>query len=1181
MQTHVTFPFRALAISLLVLSMGPQALAQNSTGAIKGLVKDPNNAVVTTAVATATSKSTGAARKVKAGNDGIFVFESLQPGEYEVKVEAQGFSTQVQILTVEVGGTTSVDFSVSVGAASQTVDVTADAPVINTTDTVVGGVVNRHQVENLPTNGRSFLSIALLEPGVSVNYNANSGVANPNSYFTVSVGGAPSQMTLISVDGARVNDRITGGTSQNFSSESVQEFQISTTAFDLSTGTVSAGAVNIVSRTGTNTFHGSTFLFFRDHNMAAFPDFKRPTEKLANGSPRNILCLDPKSAGCKRALDPFFVRRQYGGTFGGPIKKDKLFFFANYERNDQVGARTITFSDPVLFGFNHVAQQPQDGHLVGFRLDYTVNSKHTAYLRGNIDANDGIAGTNLESTWIASSNYAYQTQIGVTSVLNATLVNDFRFAYSYFRNFLNPPTQAECESLGGGPNSCFGVAGPRISFFGGLSIGNDPNVLQNRNPRTLQWTDNVNWTKGSHRVRFGGSLEYSYAHGGWGRNYQGTFTTFSPTTILGNPGTFGVANIPLSLLPGGSGATFADLLKLPMSGNLSMGVGDPGQPAPYNYDKAVGNSHVRFYGQDAWQVFKGFTLNYGLGWAFENKVFYHDLDFPPSGYLKPLFPNDDGKVPQKYKNFDPALGFAWGIGADQKTVLRASASMHHNSQSVNFFSLEQRKILGPAGNGLQQVTSVALQNPENPAGFLNFTAPTNWTAADMLAYLATARGLFLAALPFNGKDLTFRGIDTKKAVVDAQFLDAIYNSDSAKTPYTIQFDLGVQREVIKNLSVSADFVMRRGVGFGTGHSGFDQMFPDLNLWNRFVPNTYTLAASGSANVASLVRNPVIRPCTSAENLLSRTNPLAFAAIPCSNGEIQYGMPGILSTYKALQIKVDKRFSRGVQFGAAYALSTYRTWSGRVIDNTDYHKSIGTSTSNPKHRFTASAIWEVPKLKGGQGWMRAILNDYQLSSIVQMASAAPVSVNISGGNASFGGIGFGGFDLEGDGTFTFRLPGSTIGSFGHDIDADGVRKLVALYNAQYAAPKDVPLSQIPKGPFRDIIGTAFPYIVLPDKFAFGDGFMTHDLRVTRVIRIRENLRLNVIAEGFNIFNVANLTGFSGTLDQWVRPIAPTVANPAGTPGRNPDFNFGQATGRVNPIFGSGGPRAFQLAARLSF
>jgi len=259
-----------------------------------------------------------------------------------------------------------------------------------------------------------------------------------------------------------------------------------------------------------------------------------------------------------------------------------------------------------------------------------------------------------------------------------------------------------------------------------------------------------------------------------------------------------------------------------MTGSLSMGVGDPGQPAPYNYDKAIGNNLVRFYVQDGWQVFKGFTLNYGLGWSFEDKVFYHDLDFPPSGYLKPLLGNDTGKVPQHLKNFDPALGFAWALGNDQKTVVRASASLHHISQNVGFFSLNQRIYLGPAGNGLQAVTSIGLPNPKNPAGFLNFTAPSSWTIGDMLNYLGTARNLFLAGLPFNGKDLSIRGIDTSKKVVDPQFLDAIYNKDSARTPYTIQVDLGLQREVMRNLSVSADYVMRRGVGFGAGQAGFDR-----------------------------------------------------------------------------------------------------------------------------------------------------------------------------------------------------------------------------------------------------------------------------------------------------------------------------------------------------------------------
>src|SRR5262249_9814447 len=155
-------------------------------------------------------------------------------------------------------------FSMTVGAVKDIVDVTgASAPVINRTDTVVGGVVDQKQVQNLPLNGRSFLSVAALEPGVGITYVPTSGAGNVNNYFQVSVGGAPQSMTTISVDGARVNDRITGGTSQNFSAETVQEFQISTLGFDLSTGTVSAGAVNIVSRSGTNNYHGSAFYFFR------------------------------------------------------------------------------------------------------------------------------------------------------------------------------------------------------------------------------------------------------------------------------------------------------------------------------------------------------------------------------------------------------------------------------------------------------------------------------------------------------------------------------------------------------------------------------------------------------------------------------------------------------------------------------------------------------------------------------------------------------------------------------------------------------------------------------------------------------------------------------------------------------------------------------------------------------
>jgi hypothetical protein len=1165
MQTNIKYLFRTLGMAVLLLGIGIQAFGQNATGAIKGMVKDPNNAVVTTAVAASTSKSTGAVRRVNAGSDGIFVFENLQPGDYDVKVEAPGFSTQVQTLTVQVGKTTAADFSINVGGTSQTVDVTGDAPIINTTDTVVGGIIGRQQVETLPLNGRSFLSIALLEPGVSVGYVAQSGAGNVNNFFQVSVGSAPQSMTVISVDGSRVNDRVTGGTSQNFSAETVQEFQISTLAFDLSAGTVSAGAVNIVSRTGTNTFHGGSFFFFRDHNMSAFPGYKRPTERRPNGLPQNVLCLDPKSDACARALDPFFVRRQYGGSLGGPIKKDRLFFFANYERNDQVGANAITYDDPILAGFNHIAQQPFKQHLANVRLDYTVNTKNTAFLRLSSDNNNSVSGGNtLESNWIASDNFAWQAQLGVTSVLKATLVNDFRFSFSYLRNFLAPPTRSQCESIAGNPEYCFGLNGVRPTILG-VIFGNSINVPQDRHPHTYQWTDNVNWTKGSHRIRFGGNWEHNYDHGTWNQNFRGSFTTFSPADVLArNPALY--ATLPASLKPGGSGATIADLLKLPVSGTLSIGIGDPGQPArPYNYDDILRNDLVRFYAQDAWQLHPGFTLSYGLGWSFESNILYHDITLP--NYLAPLLPASDlnRTIDQRYKNFDPALGFAWALGKDQKTVVRASASLHHISPQTDFYKLNQRVLFGPAGNGLSSFSGAGLPNPKagqpgQPA-LLNFTTPQNFTALDMINNLDLFTSQLIASNPYKGTDLSIRGINIVKTVQGGQGLDAIYDNDSARFPYTIQIDAGVQREVMRNLSVSADFVMRRGVGFGAGFSGFDQFFVDLNRWNRF--KDYSTSATTGA-VTGVTRNSVIPACIGTQG----TSPTA----QCSLGPINYGLPGILSRYTALQIKVDKRFSRGFQLTGAYSFSHYTSLAS-ISNFNDLGEGFGPVASNPHHRMTFSGIWALPKYTGGLRPVRAILNDWQLSTIMQMQTGPQASVTL------------GTLDVDGDGTFVYRLPGTGVASFGNGLDANDIRKLVDQYNASIPAPKDTPAVLIPKGPQRDAVGTVLPYIVLPDKFSTGDSFLTHDLRLTRTFSITEKIKLNIIGEGFNIFNIANLTGFSGVLNAYVRPTATRNASTGvvtiTSPGRNPDFTFGQPTGRVNAVFGSGGPRAFQLAARLSF
>jgi hypothetical protein len=438
----------------------------------------------------------------------------------------------------------------------------------------------------------------------------------------------------------------------------------------------------------------------------------------------------------------------------------------------------------------------------------------------------------------------------------------------------------------------------------------------------------------------------------------------------------------------------------------------------------------------------------------------------------------------------------------------------------------------------------------------------------MLAHLPIATSQLQAGLPFNGTDISIRGVEIFKTIAGAQLLDAIYNSDSSTAPYTIQVNAGVQREVMRNLSVSVDYVMRRGVAFGAGVSGFDQFFPDLNRWNRF--SGYVL--SPTSGIAAPIRNPVIPQCTAAQNALRLTDPRAFAAAQCSLGPIQYGLPGILSRYQALQIKVDKRFAHGVQFTGSYALSRYETLVS-ISSNDDLHAGHGISSNNPRHRFTGSGIWDLPDYKGSQKLLRGMLNNWQVSTVMEMRTGAPGSVTL------------GTLDVEGDGTFVFRLPGTGVSSFGYDLNADDIRRLVNAYNSSIPAGKDVPIAAIPAGPQRDALGTALPFVVLPEKFSFGDSFLSHDVRVTRVIPIGERVQLNLIAEGFNVFNIANLTGFSGTLDAFQRPAG--VRNPVTgavtilAAGRDPNFNFGQPTGRVNAVFGTGGPRAFQFAARLSF
>ncbi|MBZ5607296.1 MAG: carboxypeptidase-like regulatory domain-containing protein [Acidobacteriia bacterium] len=1143
--SRISAGFFVLALAIAFLSV-PQAQAQ-TTGSIHGSVTDPNGAVIPGAAVSATNKGTDLNRRVTTNPEGSFGFENLPPGQYDVRAEQQGFTSQLQAVTVQVGTNTTVNFAMTLGSTSQTVEVSDAAVAVNTMDSVVGGVMNQQRVDNLPLNGRSFLSIAALQPGVTVSYVNGSGPTSPNSFFNVSVAGAPTAQTTISFDGARVNDRITGGTSQNFSSESVQEFQIQTFGFDLASGTVSTGAVNVISRSGSNELHGSGFFFFRDHNMAAFSGLKRPTDPTA----LNPACLVPTSSACHSLQDPYFVRKQFGGSIGGPIIKDRLFFFGNYERNDQIGATTVAFSDPLLYGWNHVAKQPLAGHLAGVKFDYRINANNQLFVRGNIDSNHAISPSSsgaLESTWDASSNFANQAAMGLTTVISPTLVNDFKFSYSYWRNHLSGPTQAECLAIASGISDyCFGAGSTRVTYFGGLTIGNDINVPQDRNPRTYQVTDGLTWIKGAHRFRFGVNLEENVSHGSWSRNLQGSFAAIAPATLqAANPAIYNA--LPASLHVGATGLTptFAELNQLPVTGSLTIGFGDAGQPVNYLDSKIWHNLLSRAYAQDAWSIRKGVTLTYGLGWSHETNLVFHNTT--RSGFLAPLLGASDlGTVPSQYRDFDPTVGLAWSIGKSQRTVIRAGASLHHASGNVDYLTLQDLVLNAPAGIGLTQSDSTGIANPKagqpgQPAT-LNFTTPVQFTAADMLNYLPTIKAQVAAAAIYTGKDLSIRNVDVVKTVQGPQLNDIVLDQ-SFKTPYTFQVNLGVQREILPRTVLSVDYVMSRAVHFGV----YEGEWVDLNRFNRI--GSYTLAASGTATVT---RNPVLPQCTAAQAKDPRAE--------CSLGGIDLGEPGMLSRYQSLQFQLNRGMSHGLQFSTSYALTRNKGFTG--INNYDnLFEGYGTVGGTRTHRVTASAIWQVPAFNGGNAFVRQVVNGWQLSTSMDMASGAPISVRL------------GSFDVNGDGTRIFNLPGTGNNTFGGDTSIGDIRKLVDAYNATYPAPPNTPLSTIGRAN-RDTTGSAYPYVVLPDNFQPADSFLTHDLRITRTFALAERFKLLLIGEAFNLFNIANLTGYSGTLQGVVRPT--TAAGVA----TNPTFTFGIPTSRVNPVFGSGGPRALQVAARITF
>lgn len=1107
---------RLLLPLLLTLVLAGAALAQATTGGVRGTIKDQSDAVIAGARITLVNKGTGLERHFTSRNNGEYQIANLPPGEYEIKVTMNGFKTHLTSTTVQIGDNLNIDVALEVGQASETVVVSAETPAINTTDYKIDGVVNRKQIENLPLNGRNFMQLAMLEPGVAVEAVDNPGTS-PNNYFRASIAGASQALTRISVDGATINDRVTGGTSQNFSQETVQEFQISTFNHDASTSVTGVGSINVVSRSGTNELHGSAFIYYRDHNMAGFPALQR--------NPRRF--IDP-------SLDnPFFARRQMGGSVGGPIKKDRVHYFFNYEYQNQDGIQAVANNHPVFSQFDVAPSNPLDFHQVNLKVDWQVNDEHHAFIRISTDNNDNYNsanGTFLPSNWVVTKNRSQQILGGLTSVFTSRMSNDLRYSYSFYSGRLNVPTTNDCTN----PVYCLGLGGPRLSTTASsFVIGNNLNTPQNRVLRTYQLTDTFSWRKGNHGIRFGGEWEHFYGVGHWAYLEPAFITLWDPINILQViQGTGGPTASPfaplynalpnsLKLNAAGNGPlvpgllpTYQDILRLPLAG-FATGVGDPGQPQSFRQPQASRNDRYRVFFNDSWQVHPRFTLTYGIAYSYEDNIMNHDLDRP--AYLSVLL-GGDLRAPQRDRNnFGPSLGIAWNVDGKGKTVIRGGSGVFHDS-NLFWTRLVERAYTGPSGNGRYIIPGTAVSLPGvGPLQFASF--PTAFSGQNLVDALPGIRQNLLGFLG-SGTDLSVRGIERIKSSGDAGF-GGLFDPNTV-TPYSMNFSLGFQREVAQNLVVQADWVRRRSVKFGGQHSVF---IHDRNRFNRAAISQVN-PVTGRGSTAP---NPIIPVCTGAQS----QDPKAV----CSVGNINISHSGAMFTYNGLHVKVDRRFSNRYLFVASYALSKYTGHNG-IINYDNFYEADDYQGADRLHRLTFSGVMELPTYNGDSKFLRGFMNTWQLSLIWQSVSPPALTTTI-------------GVDHDGDGLNTFMLPGASFRNFGRGLNAEGVRNLVAQYNQTF------PTAVTGRRTTRDQV---IPVINLPANFSNGDTFHSHDVRVTRIIRIRDRAQLQIIGEVFNLFNISNLGGFSGNL-----------ASP----------NFGQATSRAGGVFGTGGPRAFQVAARFTF
>ncbi|MCU1295864.1 MAG: Oar protein [Acidobacteriaceae bacterium] len=1161
---------------VLILGLGllisATVLAQTTvgTGSIVGTVTDASGAVVSGAKVVITGIDTGQLLNLTTNTSGSYNSGPLDPGAYKVEVSLKGFRTVEESLTVQVGNTATANVSLQVGQESQVIEVQGSTLQVNTEQAEVQGVLTASQIENLPVNGRNFLDLAQLEPGVQIQDGQNFDPTKAG-YSSISFGGRFGRTARINVDGVDISDETVGTTTADIPASAIDEFQLGQSSLDLSNDLTSSGAVNVTTKSGTNSIHGEAFGLIRDHSFAA-------------NSPGGH--------------DYYLQRDQFGGSVGGAIIKNKMFYFLDGERTKQDSFAPVQLNGSPFAALSGGFGQPfRESDLLA-KADYNLSSGAKLFYRYSYFSNSLFATFGFGYSIYDNKDYTRQHVAGI-DFNTGSFTHTIRFSYLKFQNQILDVTSGNTAI----PDCCFGLMLSSPPFYAG------PNYLAPQSTPQQNYQAKYDGSKAihSHVIRYG--VSYNHIQGGGFANFYGTAPRVSWTAgtlpVSGDPAN--PLNYPVQRFRVGNGQGFSTLD--PALGFPAGGLGP--------------DNRLGVYAGDAWKIKPNFTLSFGL--RYDRDTGRTDSDLPAIPAINAQFPGYGNPVKQANLNFAPQLGFAWDPSKNGRTVIRGGIGLYYENVIYNNVLFDRPLRL--ATGAFNQVTSACLGGTARavPVNTGTLQLPPGVCGArigDVIPQLIQFQNAVKAGNPFNlqapnpsyiGTFLS-EGIGTNAAVA---LFDPNY-----KTPRSLQLNFGIQREIRPGMVFSADYLRnvetRTLIGFDVNKQG---NVANFNLVGANAAVAATLAACGAASVDAAIGPagcPGLYPATSgapagsatisdfASNGLSAAadvagvgcnqpvlngglgRPCAFGGINQMQSQMFFLKPEGRSVYNALQMKLAQNYNnpfRGVKalnFQVSYSLSRFDNTGGlqvtgtpadndqdfvlQAVDNNNSGRYFGPSLLDRTHQVSFGGYVDVPG-----GFRFGLISHFYSPlaiGLIAPTTGAPGDIFLS--------------DYTGDGTVGDPLPGTKFGDFGRGVNAGNINNLINKYNSTVAGQPTLAGQQLINSGVLTLtqlqtmggVAETIPN-ASPGQQDFG-WLRASDLKVAWHYTLRERFSFEPSVGFYNIFNFSNFNLPPNTMNGLLNGPGSGSINGTTRLGQE-QFRVGNGTG----VYSLGSQRQIEFGLRLTF